>query len=179
MLFFELFPMFVALVCVIVMVTLVALNRQASRRSEFFTAAAASYLLYEDPWAMQAAILAALTADRDTRTDAIAALHAIARSPDPLIAPLLSADAERSSPLQAAPSLEASAVIGRRAAHLATLIVRFDGNVRGLRQDLVRQAPRYEHALKGRLPLDITPFTRLDPVAIERLARFMAQPRVS
>ena len=153
---------------------LVALNRQASQRGDFFSAATALYLLFEDPWAMQAAILGVLTADRDTRTAAIATLQAITRSPDRLVAPLLAADRERASPLQQAPALEAAAVVGRRSAHLATMIVRFDGNVQGIRADLARQAPRYARQLQDGMNLSMEPFTRLDPDAMPAMLAAMA-----
>ncbi len=122
---------------------------------------------------MQAAILAALTADRDTRTMAIGALRAIARSPDPAVAPFLAADAGRESALHDRRPTEAAAVLGRRAAHLMTMIVRFDGNVRGLRQDLARQAPRYARALKEGVMPGMDPFTKLDPDALVQLTAFL------
>jgi hypothetical protein len=173
MLFFELFPLFVAVVSLIVAVVLLRLNAKLARRNELFVAATSSYLLFEDPWAMQAAILAALTTDQDVRHDAVAALKSIARVPDPLLPSLLAADGNRVSPLHDRAALEAAVLVGRRAVHLATLIDRFDGNLHELRQDLARQAPRYERALRDGRRLDIGPFAGLDRAVVHRLNRVL------
>ena len=139
---------------------------------DYWFGAVASYLLFEDSAAADAAVLAAHTAVGEVRSNMLAVLLAISQAPDTVMLFFVAADATKEPVVSERPLPQVAATIRARATQLLSRTTTPSGSLVGLRQELFKKSPDYEKALGGATRPDPSVFKRLDQSAMTRLIKF-------
>ena len=105
------------------------------------------------------------------RDEMLAILSAVAQAPDTVTLLFASAAVRDSPSARTSPPTLTTQRLQARAEELLEQIVALDGNTNVLRQHLVAESPSYERAIPASGKPNPAVFSRLNPVAMNRLSQ--------